>query len=106
MRAWKRGTVVAVEDASYVARQGARVGERIAMLEVYLGSEDPKYAADRISGPPVANDGVTPIFSGVKVGDEVDVEVQFTARSGQRGPYLSTFAVGCNVVKSAAVKTA
>jgi hypothetical protein len=80
MRFHVKGPVVDVEHREYV--NGA--GEVVRTFDAWIGSDNPKYGADRISGPGEA----APMM-----GDYVDLVVNVTAKEGKRGPYLAVWVI-------------
>jgi hypothetical protein len=71
------GQVVAVEVGFYPDK---RTGERIDVFDAWIAATDPRFAADKISGP--AHDAP-------EVGDYVDVPVRIISGATAAGnPYL------------------
>lgn len=74
------GKVVEVESRSFVTASG----ETRQTFDAYIASDNPRYGADRISGPA----DLTP-----KEGTEVRYRANVRARAGARGPWLSIWCV-------------
>lgn len=67
------GQVVAVELGFYPDRQ---TGERVDVFDAWIASADPRYAADKISGPAI---------QAPKVGDHIDVPVRIISGTTAAG---------------------
>lgn len=80
MRVIVRGRVVEVEPRSFNGRDG----QKRDTFDAFIASDNPRYGADRISGP---------VELQPAPGDDVAYICNVTAREGQRGPYLSVWAV-------------
>lgn len=80
MRAVVTGRVVHVEDKAFTNNDG----DVRQVFDAFLKASDPRYAADRISGPA----DLAPV-----VGEDVAYLCSFSAKAGRRGPWLSVWAV-------------
>lgn len=80
MRAIVAGRVVEVERREFTGGDGVR---RLT-FDAYLASDNPRYGADRISGP---------IELAPVKGEYVAYRAAVSARQGQRGPWLSVWCI-------------
>jgi hypothetical protein len=90
MRAIVTGKVVDVERREYVNRDGVRV----TSFDAFIASDNPRYGAERISGP----EDMCPI-----PGTFIAMVCNVTAKEGKRGPWLSVWAVEAADLDSLAV---
>ncbi|MGB7982869.1 MAG: hypothetical protein WCF36_18965 [Candidatus Nanopelagicales bacterium] len=81
MRAVVTGNVVQVEAKPPYVRPDGTVSES---FDAFLRASDPRYAADRISGP---------LNLMPHAGDDVAFLCSMTAKAGRRGPWLSVWVV-------------
>ncbi|MGV1037949.1 MAG: hypothetical protein ACOYD0_13125 [Candidatus Nanopelagicales bacterium] len=79
MRVIIAGTVVQVEDKTFTSKE---TGEIVATFDAYLAASDPRYGADRISGPADLKPAV---------GERVAYLSMVKAQNGRRGPWLSVW---------------
>ena len=80
MRVQVQGKVVEVERRSWTDAEG----NVVQAFDAFLASDNPRYGADRISGP--AN--LIP-----EVGEQAAFWALVSARTGKRGPWLSIWCV-------------
>lgn len=80
MRVQVTGTVVEVERRSWTDGDG----NVVESFDAFLAADNPRYGADRISGPA----SITP-----QVGDVVSYVASVSARAGKRGPWLSVWCI-------------
>jgi len=80
MRAIVTGKVVDVERREYVNRDGVRA----VSFDAFIASDNPRYGAERISGP---------VELIPAPGEFVSLACLVTAKEGKRGPWLSVWAV-------------
>lgn len=78
MRALVAGTVVEVEVREFTRQDG----QRSVTFDAFLAPDNPRYGADRISGP---------IELAPEKGDHVAYWAMLSAREGRRGPWLSVW---------------
>lgn len=74
------GKVVDVERRTYVTAEG----EARETFDAFLQADNPRYGADRVSGP---------VDLAPAVGQEVRYRASVRARAGARGPWLSVWCV-------------
>jgi len=80
MRVIVTGRVVEVEARSFTGKDG----QVRHSFDAYIASDNPRYGADRISGPAELQP---------TAGDDVALRCTVSARVGERGPYLSVWAI-------------
>jgi len=81
MRVIIRGKVVEVERRTFTPNGG---GAPVETWDGYLASDNPRYGADRISGP---------LDLIPEPGESVEFRAVVKARPGARGPWLSVWCV-------------
>lgn len=80
MRVQVSGKVVEVERRSWTDNDG----NIVEAFDAFLASDNPRYGADRISGPA----SIAPV-----VGEVASYVASVSARAGKRGPWLSVWCI-------------